>query len=139
MASDPNAYDAPPPPPVEPSGVLSPEEKDARMWAMFCHLAGLAMFTSIPGANVLGPLIVWQIKKNDYAFVDDQGKEATNFQISCLLYTLIAVALAIASCGVLIPLPLAVLVFDVVFLVLAGIKANNGEYYRYPLTIRLLK
>ncbi len=113
--------------------------RDACMWAMFCHLAALAGF--LPVAPVLGsiiaPLVIWQIKKDDFAFVDEQGKEAVNFQISILLYGLGAALLCFACIGFgLLP---TVYIFDVVFLLIAGVKANNGEHYRYPLTIRFIK
>ena len=113
--------------------------KDARMWAMFCHLAGLAAFVPVVPVlgGIIGPLIIWQIKKDEYPFVDEQGKEAVNFQISILIYELVAALLCFACVGcVLLP---AVIVFDVVFLVIAAIKANNGHHYRYPLTIRFIK
>jgi len=113
--------------------------RDACMWAMFCHLAGLGGF--LPVAPILGgiiaPLIIWQIKKDQFAFVDEQGKEAVNFQISILIYLLVAALLCFACIGfALVP---AVYIFDVVFLLIAGVKANNGEHYRYPLTIRFIK
>jgi len=113
--------------------------KDARMWAMFCHLAGLAAFVPVVPVlgGIIGPLIIWQIKKDEYPFVDEQGKEAVNFQISILLYELVAALLCFACIGgVLLP---AVIVFDVVFLVIAAVKANNGQHYRYPLAIRFIK
>jgi uncharacterized Tic20 family protein len=113
--------------------------RDACMWAMFCHLAGLGGF--LPIAPILGgviaPLIIWQIKKNDFKFVDEQGKEAVNFQISIVIYALVAGLLCFACIGVFL-LP-AVYIFDVVFLLIAAVKANNGEHYRYPLTIRFIK
>ncbi len=113
--------------------------RDACMWAMFCHLAGLGGF--LPIAPVLGgiiaPLIIWQIKKDQFAFVDEQGKEAVNFQISIVIYAIAAALLCFACIGIAL-LP-AVYIFDVVFLLIAGVKANNGEHYRYPLTIRFIK
>ena len=124
---------------VQPPEVSKEVDKDARMWAMFCHLAGLALFIPIIPiiGNVIGPLIIWQIKKDDYPFVDEQGKEAVNFQISMLIYGVIAAILIFACIGaVLLP---AVIIFDVVFLLIAAVKANNGHHYRYPLTIRFIK
>lgn len=113
--------------------------KDARTWAMFCHLSGLAgLLPIIPviGA-VIAPLILWQVKKEEHPFVDEQGKEALNFQISILLYEVVAGLLCFACIGfVLLP---AVVVFDVVFLIIAALKANNGEHYAYPLIIRFVK
>jgi uncharacterized Tic20 family protein len=112
--------------------------RDACMWAMFCHLAGLGGF--LPIAPILGgiiaPLIIWQIKKDQFAFVDEQGKEAVNFQISILIYLLVAGLFVCVHRLFLLP---AVYIFDVVFLLIAAVKVNNGEHYRYPLTIRFIK
>jgi len=106
---------------------------DERMWAMLCHLSAFSG-SIIPFGNLLGPLIIWLVKKDEYAFVDDQGKEALNFQISILIYGLV---LAVTIIG--IPLVLGVMVFGIVMTIIAAIKANGGEYYRYPLTMRLVK
>jgi len=110
--------------------------KDARMWAMFCHLAGLAgLLPIVPFfGGAIAALIIWQIKKDDYPFTDEQGKEALNFQISIVIYS---VLLCLTCIGVVL-LP-AVIIFDVVFLLIAAVKANNGYHYRYPLTIRFIK
>jgi hypothetical protein len=111
--------------------------KDARMWAMFCHLAGLAgLLVPIVG-NIVAPLVIWQIKKDDFPFVDQQGKEAVNFQISMSIYGFVAALLCFVCIG--IPLLVAVYIVDVVFLLIAAVKANNGFHYRYPLTIRFIK
>jgi|WetSurMetagenome_2_1015567.scaffolds.fasta_scaffold204611_2 uncharacterized protein len=111
--------------------------KDARMWGMLCHLAGLAGFV-IPGVGfVIGPLVIWIIKKDEFPFVNEHGKEAVNFQISMLIYAIIAGLLCFACVGfVLLP---AVGIVDLIFLIIAAIKTNNGEKYRYPLTIRFIK
>ena len=117
-----------------PQGELS---KDARMWAMFCHLAGLAGIIIPVIGNIVAPLIVWQIKKDDFPFVDEQGKEVVNFQISMSIYGLICIPLFFICIG---PFLLAAVgIVDLVFLLIAGIKANNGQHYRYPLTIRFIK
>ena len=112
---------------------------DARKWAMFCHLAGLAGL--IPVAPVFGsviaPLIIWQIKKNEFEFVDEQGKEAVNFQISMLLYSIICIPFCFICIGFF--MLAAVGIVDIVFLLIAAIKANNGEHYRYPICIRFIK
>jgi uncharacterized Tic20 family protein len=124
---------------IEPNPPSKEIDKDARMWAMFCHLGGLAMFIPILPVigNVIAPLIIWQIKKDDYPFVNEQGKEAVNFQISMLIYGLVSAILIVACIGtVLLP---AVVIVDVVFLLIAAVKANDGHHYRYPLTIRFIK
>jgi len=121
------------------SGLSKEANRDARMWAMFCHLSGLALFIPVLPVigNVIAPLIIWQIKKDDYPFVDEQGKEAVNFQLSILIYGIVAGLFCFACIGfVLVP---AVIVFDVIFLLIAAVKANDGYHYHYPLTIRFIK
>lgn len=124
----------PAPQPSTPVGSLSQEEKQ---WAMFCHLAALAGFIGIPFGNIIGPLIVWLIKKEAYGFVNQQGKEALNFQISCFIYGLLLLP---TLCfpplfGLLI---FALVLVDLTFVILASIAASKGESYRYPITIRLI-
>ncbi len=116
--------------------------KDARMWAMICHLSALAGLVVPVVGCVVGPLIIWQIKKEEDPFIDEQGKEAVNFQISMLLYSLAGSIVCAITCigAVLIPVIVAVVgVFDLVFLLIAAVKANDGYHYRYPLTIRFIK
>ena len=111
--------------------------KEARMWAMICHLAGLVGML-IPGTgNIVAPLVVWQIKKEDSPFIDEQGKEAVNFQISISLYLLISIFLCVICVGAF--LVAATLFFFFVFSLIAVVKANNGFHYRYPLVIRFIK
>ena len=111
-------------------------DKEELTWGMVCHLAGLAQFAGVPFGNIIGPLVVWLIKKDQYPFVDDQGKESLNFQISVTIYGFIAILLCFVLIG--IPLLFALLAFRLVYTVIGGIKANQGEYFRYPLTIRFL-
>lgn len=111
--------------------------RDARMWAMFSHLAGLAGFVMPAVGCVVGPLVVWLIKKEEFPFVDEQGKEAVNFQISMFIYAFVAGLLWFVCIGIVL-LPL-VGIIDIVFLIVAAIKANDGQHYRYPLTIRFIK
>jgi uncharacterized Tic20 family protein len=113
--------------------------KDARMWAMFCHLVGLAaLLPVIPlFGGVIGALIIWQVKKDEFPFVDEQGKEALNFQISIMIYVFVAaLTLCVGIGALLIP---AVIIFDIVFVIIAAIKANDGFHYRYPCCIRFIK
>ena len=117
--------------------------KDARMWGMICHLAGLAgLIPVVPVVgSIIGPLVVWQLKKDEFGFVDEQGKEAVNFQISILLYLLISAILWIPLSFICIGavIPFAISIVDLVFMLIAAVKANDGEHYRYPLTIRFIK
>lgn len=106
-----------------------------RQWAMAAHLSALVGFL-IPFGNLIGPLVVWQIKKSEMPFVDDQGKEALNFQITVTIAALICMLLMVIAIGFLL-LPI-VGVIALIMTVIAGIKANGGERYRYPFTWRLI-
>jgi hypothetical protein len=117
----------PPPPAVN---------RDENMWAMLCHAAALVGFI-IPLGNVIGPLIIWMMKKDQFPLVDDQGKEAVNFQISMTIYYLIAAVLILILIGIALLIVLGI--FSLVMTIIAMIKANSGERYRYPLAIRLIK
>ncbi len=111
--------------------------KDDRTWALVCHLAGFAAFTGIPFGNILGPLVVWLIKKDKSWFVNEQGKEALNFQISLTIYALVAAILIFVLVG--IPLLFVLGIGWLILMILAAIKANEGISYRYPLTLRFIK
>jgi hypothetical protein len=112
-------------------------DKTGRTLGMLCHLLALCMFTCIPFANIIGPLVLWLIKKDDYPFVDDQGKESINFQITMSLAAIACFILSLAGIGIF--LGLALLAVNLVFIIIATIKANNGEAYRYPFCLRLIK
>lgn len=125
---------------VEQAEAVVEVSRDARTWAMWCHLAGLAWMlvwlVPIIG-GVVGALVVWQIKRDEDAFIDEQGKEALNFQISMLIYWLVAMALCLTCIGfVLVPIVAAL---DVIFAIVAAIKAGQGQSYRYPMSIRFIK
>ena len=115
--------------------VTSPS-KDEKTWAMFCHLSALAGFI-IPFGNLIGPLIIWQMKKGGYAFVDDQGKESLNFQITVSIAAIVALILIVAVVGLFLAPVVAILAL--VFTIIGGIKANEGVTYRYPFALRLIK
>ena len=126
----------PVPPPIEPAVSGDLPSNEARQWALFTHLSALAGFI-VPFGNLLGPLIFWQIKKNEWPFADDQGKEALNFQITVTIAMLVSFVLVFVLIGFL--LMLVVGIGALVFTILAAIKANEGVYYRYPWTLRLIK
>lgn len=119
-----------------PSPVLPTDAKNDNLWAGLCHATALVAYLGIPFGNIIGPLIVWLIKKSEIPFVDDQGKESLNFQISILIYALISAVLIFAFVGFF--LLVAVALFHVVATILATIKASQGIAYRYPLCIRLI-
>lgn len=121
---------------VNGSGTEAVADKDSRTWAMLAHLATFSAFLTGIG-SIVGPLIVWLVKKDQSPFVDEHGKEALNFNISIAIYMIGAGILTIILIGFLVML--AVGIFWAVMSVIAAMKANNGEHYRYPLTIRLIK
>ena len=114
----------------EQPGTGMEESKDARTFAALAHLLGI--FTSF-----VGPLVIWIIQKDVHAFVDDQAKEAVNFHITILLAHAIVALLWCVVIGMFITPVIAVA--QIVLGIIATMKANNGERYRYPLTLRLLK
>ena len=121
---------------------LTPEE---RTFGMLCHLSALAQFILPSFGNIFGPLIFWLIKKDQSAWVDRQGKEALNFQISIVIYVFAAFFLMFLLAITVIGIPLAALiaiglaVFWLVMVITASIKVNDGEDFRYPLNIRFIK
>jgi uncharacterized Tic20 family protein len=144
--SEPAQTPAPPaiPAAAHPSGISAEE----RQWAMLAHLSALIGYLLTSGwagsaGGFLGPLIVWQMKKDTMPFVDQQGKEALNFSISiCIAFAvLFAFTIMTLGIGIIITLPAFLLVglYALVFTIIASIKANEGVAYRYPVTIRLIK
>lgn len=143
---DPNQSSSPPPPPPQDhhaSGIVA----EQRQWAMFAHLSAIlgAVLTSGVGGwgTFLGPLIIWLLKKDTMPFVDDQAKEALNFNITVAivffaLWVLVFITLGI---GFLIAIPawIVIGIAWLVFTIIAAIKANDGVSYRYPFTMRLVK
>lgn len=117
---------APPPPPA---GVAPQEDRTV---ALIVHLTGIV-------ASFLVPLIIWLVNKDNpaKAWLSDQSKEALNFQITVLIALLLSGVLSVVLIGMLL-LPLVGLA-NLIFCILAGIKANEGVSYRYPFALRLIK
>src|SRR5438874_7506319 len=122
-------------------------QKADRTWEVLCHVSALSMLLGVPFGNILGPLLIWLLKRGESPAVDAHGKEALNFQISVTLYLLIAsgvtVGLMLVLVGfLLLPLLIAaaiiVPVLDLILVIIATVKASNGEAYRYPFTLRLI-
>jgi uncharacterized Tic20 family protein len=109
---------------------------EARTMGMLCHLLSLTGYLTAVGF-VVGPLIIWLMKKDTMPFVDDQGKESLNFQITVFIATAIGTALACFVVGIFL-LPV-IAVFHLIFAIVAGISASQGNYYRYPVCLRLIK
>ena len=120
-------FDNVPPPPA-----TTEAPADQRTMALAAHLLGI--FTWFIGA-----LIIWLINKDDAskAFVTDQAKEALNFQITVTIAMVISIILMVVIIGGILA-PIVGLV-NLVFCIIAAVKANNGEAYRYPFTLRLIK
>jgi uncharacterized Tic20 family protein len=110
---------------------LTPEVKN---WAMLCHLTALIGLVTL--FFFVGPLVVWLLKRDEHPFIDEQGKEAVNFQLSMLIYKTVAALTCLFLVGfILLP---ALVVLDVILVIMASAKASSGISYRYPLTIRFL-
>lgn len=108
-----------------------PATADDKTMAMLAHL--LAIVTGF-----IGPLIIWLIKKDQSPFVSDQAKEALNFEITLAIAWVVIFILGMLTCFAhLLYLPL--LVLNLVFCLMAGLKAKDGIAYRYPFALRLVK
>ena len=113
---------------------LTAEDKQ---WGMLAHLSALAGFLLPTFGHLLGPLVVWLLKKDGSKFVDEQGKEALNFQISMTIYALLVSPLVLVIIGFF--LLGAIWVASFVFAIIGALRASNGQSYRYPMTLRFLK
>lgn len=127
---NPNPSTPPQPESTQQTSEVTAISQDSKNMGMLCHLLGL--FTSF-----VGPLILWLIKKDEDKFVDDQGKEALNFQITVILASIASGILSLVCIGFLIGI--AVGIGDIVFCILASVAASKGENYRYPVSLRLVK
>ncbi|HEX4653464.1 MAG TPA: DUF4870 domain-containing protein [Candidatus Udaeobacter sp.] len=110
---------------------------DVRIWNVLCHASALAGFFVPWAGHILGPLIIWLAKRNDSPEIDQHGKESLNFQISMLIYNVIAGVLCLVLVGFVILFILHIL--NLVFVIIASIQASEDKFYRYPMTIRLIK
>ena len=138
----------PPPPPSEPTPASSlpyqpvggsgypgpytgaPPSKDDTTMGLLAHLLGILL-------GFLGPLVIWLIKKEQSPFVDDQGKEALNFQLTLLIGYLVSAAATVICIGPVIAMGISVVA--IIFGIMAAVASNKGEAYRYPVNIRFIK
>lgn len=111
--------------------------QDDKTFGMVAHLAALAQFVVPTFGNVIGPLVIWLIKKDQSAWVNKQGKEALNFQISIAIYTLISIILIPLIIGIILLIGIGI--FWLIMVILATIRVSEGEGFRYPLSIRFIK
>ncbi|WP_240644673.1 DUF4870 domain-containing protein [Paenibacillus paeoniae] len=114
----------------------NPVSRDDQTFGMLCHLLAFSTFI-IPFGSIIGPLVIWLIKKDHSPYVNEQGKESLNFQISIMIYCIISSILIILFIGVLLLIAIGIAWF--ILVILASIKANEGSVYRYPVTIRFIK
>ncbi len=104
---------------------------------MLCHASALIGFFVPWAGHILGPLILWLAKRGDSPEIDAHGKESLNFQISMLIYSLIAGVLCLVLIGFVL---LGILhILNLVLVIIASIQASEGKLYRYPISIRLIK
>ncbi|MFI3190800.1 MAG: DUF4870 domain-containing protein [Methylococcales bacterium] len=115
---------------------IDPDEQQARQWAMFLHLSQLAGYI-IPLVGLIAPIVIWQMKKDEYPILDEHGKAVVNWIISELIYGAICFALVFIVIG--FPMLMVLGILAVIFPIIGGIKANNGELWHYPMAINILK
>ncbi len=107
-----------------------------RNWAMLCHLSAFAGFF-FPFGGIIGPLICWLSRKDESLWVDENGKASMNFQLSVLLYIVLAIPLCFIIVG--IPIILFLGLLKIICIVVASIKASKGERFKYPVTIPFIQ
>jgi len=112
------------------------DEKDEKLWGMLCHLSVFSGYI-IPLGNIIAPLVIWLVKKDESDYVNYHGAQALNFQISIIIYVVVSLILVFIFIGVL--MVIAVAIFDIIMIIIAAIKANQGERYKYPLCIPFIK
>jgi uncharacterized Tic20 family protein len=121
------------PPPLPTASPLT----NVRTWAALCHASALLGVLFISPGHLLGPLIVWLVKRGDSPEIDAHGKEALNFQISMLIYNFVSAVFCLILIGFI---GLAVLwVLNAILVIIAAIQASEGKFYRYPMTIRFIQ
>ena len=128
-----------PQPPIPPPNSYNPAPShtpDERNWAVGCHLASLSGYIGMPFGHILGPLIIWLVKKDSSAFLDGVGKETVNYNISIVLWFILCIPLMFILIGFFLFGALAIT--DIVVTLIAAQAASRGETYRYPLTIRFI-
>lgn len=112
-------------------------------WAMIVHLSGLAGYLGNGIGSIVAPLVIWLWKKDELPTVDEQGKEALNFNITVAIYGMLLFGLSLVTLGIgmilTVPAIFALGIFHAVCVIVAAVRANRGEPFQYPLTIRLIK
>lgn len=114
---------------MEENKILTESERN---WAMLCHLSAFAGYF-FPFGGIIGPLICWLSKRDESAWVNENGRNSMNFQLSTLLYIILAVPLCFIIIG--FPIIISIMFLRLVCVIIASIKAAKGEVFRYPLSI----
>src|SRR5262249_48027204 len=112
------------------------QEEQTRQWAFYLHLSLLAGYV-LPLAGYVVPILIWQLRKDDLPGIDIHGKNALNWIISKVIYAAVCAVLVFALIG--IPLGIALVVVGTIFPIIAAIKANEGQTWKYPLSIPFIK
>jgi uncharacterized Tic20 family protein len=115
---------------------LSKLSESERNWAMLCHLSAFAGFF-FPFGGIIGPLICWLSRKDESLWIDENGKASMNFQLSVLLYIVLAIPLCFIIVG--IPIIMFLGLLKIICIIIASIKASKGEKFRYPLAIPFIQ
>jgi uncharacterized Tic20 family protein len=110
-------------------------KKEEKTWGMLCHLLSLSGLI-IPLGGIIGPLVMWLIKKDESNFVDVEGKESLNFQLTLLIGVLICIPLAFIIIGVF--LAFGLMIIGIIFPVIGAVKSNEGKNYKYPYSIKFI-
>lgn len=135
---DENTPYTPPQTPLTPTGNdPAPKNKNENTMGIVSHLLGFAGLIVPFGGNIIGPLVLWLVKRAESPYLDAVGKEVVNFNISWTIYAAIAFLSIFAFIGFLI-LPVVGIAW-LVLTIMGAIKASEGKIYRYPLTIRMIK
>lgn len=123
--------------PLEPQAApVELNNKDEHTWAMACHLSALVGFF-IPFGAIIGPFVIWLIKKDEMPLVEVHGKKSLNFQLTLLIAYVVCFMLMFVVIGVIL-LPL-VAIFSFIMVVIAAVKTNDGKEFSYPMTINFIK
>jgi uncharacterized Tic20 family protein len=118
-------------------GSTKDAEQQTKLWAMLLHLSQLLGLVVVPVAGLIVPILIWQLQKEKLPGIDEHGKVVANWMISLFLYGVLCFLLAFAIVG--IPLAVILGVLAIAFPIIGGVKANNGELWKYPLSISFFK
>jgi len=119
--------------PIQSGALTTPDE---RQMGLFLHLSQLANIILFP-IGVILPIVLWQTQKDKMPALDAHGRMVVNFMISYMIYMFVSIILIFVLVGILTTIALAIL--GIIFPIIGAVKANNGEFWEYPMTIKFLK